>query len=300
MKLYFFDLTSNDLQHFSEVFSVVPYVTDETYLEILKHANVWNDGLYSRLRFNPIYTKAKTIDECDLAVIPFKFNTIDGRVEQYCKYAADHNKKVVAFLNDDDDTTFNLPANLVLFRTSLLKSRQLPNERAFPVIVPDHFPSHIDLPTFPENRTVAFCGYIGNGRLSYIERFSSIYHDTNLVFRNGFWAPQYSKFEARKTFYSNLLSSSFTFCIRGNGNFSYRFYEALSFGRIPIFINTDCVIPFSNTIDWSKHIISVNEDQIDLLPNLIKECTISPDSNRELWQTYFSAEGYCKNFIAEL
>jgi hypothetical protein len=39
---------------------------------------------------------------------------------------------------------------------------------------------------------------------------------------------------------------------------------------------------------------------MSLLPDLISSCNISPASNRKLWQTFFSAEGYYKNFNLEL
>ena len=54
----------------------------------------------------------------------------------------------------------------------------------------------------------------------------------------------------RKEFYKNIDSTDYTLCIRGTGNFSARFYETLALGRIPIFINTDCMLPFNDMIDW--------------------------------------------------
>ena len=157
------------------------------------------------------------------------------------------------------------------------------------------------MPTSPDNLTITFCGYTGNNRLSVIEQVKSVHEYHNIVYRSGFWAPEItSKINAKKSFYSNMLSGSFALCLRGNGNFSYRFYEALSFGRIPILINTDCVLPFESKINWKQHVISVSEKEIYLLPKLIQECNISPAANRQLWQTFFSAEGYFNNFIQDL
>ena len=97
-----------------------------------------------------------------------------------------------------------------------------------------------------------------------------------------------------------MLDSSFSLCIRGNGNFSYRFYEALSFGRIPILIDTDVELPFESIINWKDHIIFIKPDMIKDIGKIIDECTISPIENRKLWCKYFSAEGYNNNFIYEL
>jgi hypothetical protein len=44
--------------------------------------------------------------------------------------------------------------------------------------------------------------------------------------------------------------------------FSIRLYETLAFGRIPIFIDTDCTLPLEQIIDWSKHCLIIKENEI--------------------------------------
>jgi hypothetical protein len=41
----------------------------------------------------------------------------------------------------------------------------------------------------------------------------------------------------------HMRSSTYVFCPRGTENYSFRLYEALSFGRIPVIIDTDMVFP---------------------------------------------------------
>ena len=302
MKLFIFPFTKDDLSGFTEIFTIIPLLAEDDYTQVVGHINTWNEGLYTKLRFlTSTFEYSKTIEDCDIAIIPFKYSKSDPRITDYCEQAKLYNKQVLCFMNDDTSEVFQIHSNLYIFRTSTTKELISNQERILPVVVPDHFPLHIKLPTLAENKTVAFCGYVGNGRLNTIEKFAAIYNNTNFVYRYGFWAPEVkSKQKARQEFYSNLLSGSYSLCIRGNGNFSYRFYEALSFGRIPILVDTDCVLPFANIIDWSQHIIKITEDQLDSIPKLIAECTISPLKNRELWQTFFSAEGYYNNFIKDL
>jgi hypothetical protein len=59
---------------------------------------------------------------------------------------------------------------------------------------------------------------------------------------------------AKLEFVNNILNSDYTICMRGGGNFSVRFYETLCLGRIPIFIDTDCLLPFQDEIDYKAHI----------------------------------------------
>ena len=65
-----------------------------------------------------------------------------------------------------------------------------------------------------------------------------------------------------KVIIENLKRNLFHLCHRGGGNYSYRFYEILMMGRIPIFINTECVLPFEDKIKLED--ISILIDEKDL------------------------------------
>ena len=66
-----------------------------------------------------------------------------------------------------------------------------------------------------------------------------------------------------------MINSNYVLCLRGTGNFSIRFYEALMMGKIPIFINTDCILPFSKIINWKDHVIWVEWLNVDNIANII-------------------------------
>ena len=105
----------------------------------------------------------------------------------------------------------------------------------------------------------------------------------------------------KKDFYNNINSTDYTLCIRGTGNFYTRFYEALALGRIPIFVNTDCILPFSGIIDWKKHIVWIEETELsDITSKLLTFHALLTDEsfkklqkeNREIWEKYFSFCGF--------
>ncbi|XLS28474.1 exostosin family protein [Flavobacteriaceae bacterium M23B6Z8] len=94
-------------------------------------------------------------------------------------------------------------------------------------------------------------------------------------------------------FYQNIVDSDYIICVRGGGNFSVRFYETLAMGRIPIFINTDCLLPMANEIDWKQHVVWVESHQIKNLEQLVKNFHEAHTSesfqqlqrvNRKLWE----------------
>lgn len=63
-------------------------------------------------------------------------------------------------------------------------------------------------------------------------------------------------------FFENIQNNIYTFCLRGNGNFSVRFYETLIMGRIPVLVDTDLRLPLADEIDWSRHCLIVSENSI--------------------------------------
>lgn len=101
-------------------------------------------------------------------------------------------------------------------------------------------------------------------------------------------------------FYNNMIASDYVVCVRGLGNFSKRLYETLAMGRIPVFINTDCILPFDNIIDWRKHCVWVEESEMKNIGETVyqfhKKLTNDEFRNmqiscRKLWEDYLSGNG---------
>lgn len=89
--------------------------------------------------------------------------------------------------------------------------------------------------------------------------------ETHFVFRDKYRARDKnigSKENTTLEFFENIQNNLYVFCLRGNGNFSVRFYEALIMGRIPVLVDTDVRLPLSDEIEWHKHCLMVSEDTI--------------------------------------
>ena len=77
---------------------------------------------------------------------------------------------------------------------------------------------------------------------------------------------------ARREFLDNVVGTDYTICVRGGGNFSIRFYEALAMGRIPAFIDTDCILPYHESVDWRHYVAWVDQrDTRNLLCQLQRD-----------------------------
>lgn len=65
------------------------------------------------------------------------------------------------------------------------------------------------------------------------------------------------------------LESDYILCPRGGGNFLFQFFEILSIGRIPSFIDTGCYLPYNEWMDWSKLGIFIKEEPINQRGDII-------------------------------
>ena len=110
-------------------------------------------------------------------------------------------------------------------------------------------------------------------------------------------------------FVSNILESDYTVCMRGGGNFSVRFYETLCLGRIPIFIDSDCLLPFQDEIDYKAIFpwIDINdlphaaEIVLDFHKKLSSEEFIALQKMcRYLWGEHMMPDGFYKDFVKKM
>ena len=107
-------------------------------------------------------------------------------------------------------------------------------------------------------------------------------------------------------FDDNLRAATYALCVRGTGNFSARFYEALSFGRVPLFVNTRCVLPFEDEIDWRGRTVWVESGDVDSVGDrlvaehreVLQDPERSAEELRRLWEDRLTQDGYFSHLPA--
>lgn len=206
-----------------------------------------------------------SIENCDV-VVSSKFEVglyeakdIQNRINSY-KHL---NKIVLIFLVSDTTKKFKIPNNVVLYRTSLYKSKKNKCENLLPYLWECY-----DKPEKPLQKTelprVGFCGNVNKNlgkRLSTIKALEQNENiETDFIQRKGFWAGKPNDEQLKNDYINNLINSHFTICNRGRGNFAIRFYQALSLGRIPVLIDSDMIFPFENIINWDEIIIKAKNE----------------------------------------
>jgi hypothetical protein len=130
--------------------------------------------------------------------------------------------------------------------------------------------------------------------------------ETNFIYRNNYRAGFKTREELEAStleYYENVRNSDYVLCVRGGGNFSIRLYETLMMGRIPVFVNTDCILPLEDKIEWKKHVVWLEWDDRKGIAEMVSNfhTNLHPDAfksmqlaNRELWKNGLSVTGYLK------
>jgi hypothetical protein len=72
-----------------------------------------------------------------------------------------------------------------------------------------------------------------------------------------------------KRYQEHMLKNTYILCPRGVENYSFRFYETLAFGRVPILIDTDMVLPLG--INWDDLCIKIPYNNLNELEARIRQ-----------------------------
>jgi len=136
--------------------------------------------------------------------------------------------------------------------------------------------------------------------------------EADFLRRRAFWngalsgtpAPLFIQ-QTRREFVQNMVGSDYILCVRGAGNFSYRLYETLSCGRIPVFLDTDCALPYDQWIDWRRLCVWVEEGDVAHIAERVAafHAGLSPAEFQErqrecrrVWEEWLSPTGFFANF----
>jgi hypothetical protein len=98
----------------------------------------------------------------------------------------------------------------------------------------------------------------------------------------------------REEFVDNLAGSDYALAVRGDANASVRFYEALSMGRIPVFLDTACVLPLEDRINYRDFCVYVDWRDTDRIGEKLVEFHRSVTPERFALMQHKAREAYEK------
>lgn len=280
------------------------------------------------------FLRLSPLSECDAGVFPQSWESGRERAAELAEGfgAACREAGKVPVVFHGHDSTDPLPFDGVVFRLSLLRSQRRPREFAQPAWSEDLLVRHLDgeLRLRPKRArpVIGFCGStradppaLGarlrrrpglKGDEPRTRALRAVGNDERLapsfVLHDDFWGgarDASSRLHARREFVQNMVESDYVLCARGSGNFSFRFYETLCMGRIPVFVDTDCVLPLDFEIEWRDYCVWVDAADIDRIGDRVLEFHESLDEAafaerqracRHLWEAQLSPEGFFASF----
>jgi hypothetical protein len=298
MKIFFdTDHIIND-KFCSEQVLMIPFLSNEF---IQTNVNFEDVNDYKEIMSKDV--QLTDLDSCDFILYPNKFDN-SLYLKDYIEMAKDTDKLLVVFYNDDNESPAKeLDVDYTIFRTSFDKGNRKGFEKALPAWSKD-FKKYKDIPIRPKEQkpVIGFCGAITHQiRSMALDQFKhrDPQYITNFLIRNQFWGGNPDDPSLRMEFIDNTIDSDFVICARGAGNFSYRLYETLSAGRIPIFIDSNTPVPFEDHLKLDQYFPVVKQDEIcnitDIVLNFwnrIDDYNILQESLRSIYENYFSPYGF--------
>lgn len=253
--------------------------------------NNWSLGIKSIVELSSIQDANCIVfhDKLNKDIVPFLHTVKDFK------------KPIIAFFNDDSDVPISdtLPSNLLVYRTSINKTNQKSNELPMPAWSQDFGAS--DIRDYSSKPVVSFCGAITHPiRHKCIEKLKGSEDlENSFIIRNAFWGGNPHGKHIREEYKTNMKDSDLVLCCRGAGNFSFRLYEALSCGKIPIILDTDISLPCDDVINWNNFIITTPESIV----NDIKQWWRKMDNksyaeiqrySRSIYENYLNPVGFAE------
>jgi len=104
--------------------------------------------------------------------------------------------------------------------------------------------------------------------------------------------------EKTQNFKHITQNSMFSLCPRGYGATSYRLYEAMQLGAVPVYVSDKHLLPWRDEVDWSSFCVILTPDQISNIFNMTfglggKRLKEMQSNLKDVWKNHFSVESSC-------
>ena len=205
--------------------------------------------------------------------------------------AARYGRPMLVFYNSDSEESIPID-DAIIFRTSITAANARPNELAWPAwacdVLRTYGTGRVEPRAKTSRPTVGYCGYIDYRNV--VERMQRTLRgqiapwsklrgeavralqaspdiDAKFVLRRRFGGNADAM--EREEYAQNMLACDYALVARGRGNFSFRLYEAMSAGAIPVFVDTDCRLPFDDVIPYDELFVWVPASEVSRIADYV-------------------------------
>lgn len=213
----------------------------------------------------------------------------------------DPNKKYFTVCQHEESPKEILPKNTIIFTASGKVHEKTNNNNCKPIPL---ICSKIQISNINKKKDI-FCSFIGaNTHIIRNKLYEQLKNDKDFYFEIFKWEPIISK-EKEFKFKDITERSIFTLCPRGDGPTSFRFYEAMQLGSIPVYVYDSLWLPYQKDLDWHNLCVLVHENEIphikEILESISEEKIKSMQSYaKKIYDEWFSLEGMSTKIIMQL
>jgi hypothetical protein len=217
--------------------------------------------------------------------------TLRNELKKYLN-SLDRKQKYFVVCTHDDAPTEDLPPDTVVFGAGGNSNKI---DVAIPLTCSRHENPSDRIRTIP----ISFIGAV-----THKVRFDllhSMHQRPGVVISADHWTPEIAT-EKIDLFRNIAEQSIFSLCPRGYGATSYRLYESIQLGSIPVYVSDRHLLPWSDEIDWSDFCVVRSEKEIPVIYEELMNFTGTKVSQmqamlQKVWNEYFSIEGTCNQIF---
>ncbi len=208
----------------------------------------------------------------------------------------DKSKSYFAVSQHDDAIKEHLPPNTKKFCAG-------GNQGGIPLpLICSRIPNQQDLCKI--NKEI-FCSFVGSIthpiRQSMVKLLEG---DTKYKLTYRYWTNNVSKNDM-DNFIFTTANSKFTLCPRGYGKNSFRTYESMQLGSIPVYIYDDDWRPFKDFINWDEFSVSIHHTKLPKLKEILESFTpqqieLMSENCKIFYEKYFTLESVSKIILLNI
>jgi hypothetical protein len=228
-------------------------------------------------------------------------NHVKQMVIERCNIAREQGKVVFTICQWDDNICFgsDKPDNLIVYSSCHYDNVILP------LNAEDVTQKLIGLPRKPFNEKDILCSFIGCYTHDVRRKIKeSLDGKSGFYFIINEWSNPISE-QASSALVNMTLRSKFGLAPRGYGVSSFRFFEIMQMGTIPVYVHDGIIgLPFMDILDYKEFAIVIHINDIDTLPDILS--AIDEDKYNKMLREmekvrlWFTMDGTCEYILQNL
>lgn len=228
---------------------------------------------------------------CNAAFAGQQYENIQERLNS----TLDKDGKYFTVSQFDDGPFENFPSDTIIFSAG--GNREGRDIIPIPLICSE-IPNHL----IKRKEKTVFASFVGS-RTHFIRNDMCKYlrNKPDYVLNASNWSPQVS-LGSLEIFLDVTASSRFGLAPRGYGKQSFRFYEIMQLGVVPVYISDEHYLPWNDELDWDDFCILIDEDNLPNIDEILKSIDDVDynkllENGQKVYENYFTLEGMYKNIL---